>query len=128
MPFSVSFTKELLEIEVEEVGSQVRGRLLAIVGVLYSNLSRQPLLLKELRAGKLLKEAILSNYCFIEEPFTGRLFNQTILRLQSQQLAMFTLAELERYGIRKALVRTLGQERSEALERGLVRLFGKGSR
>jgi hypothetical protein len=42
--------------------SNERNQLLAILGAIFGNLSRQSKLIKELKIGKLLKEAILTNY------------------------------------------------------------------
>lgn len=43
-----------------------RNQLLAILGAIFSNLSQQSKLVKELKVGKTLKEAVLSNYGLIE--------------------------------------------------------------
>lgn len=40
--------------------------MLAIVGAIYSNLSKQSSLIKELKLGKGLKQAILENYGLID--------------------------------------------------------------
>ena len=71
-----------------------RKQLLAILGVLYSNFSRQSGLIRELKVEKAFKEAILSNYPLIEETFSFKLFNQCIVQLQTKKLVQFTLNEL----------------------------------
>ena len=94
MPFSHDFLKELFEIQVDEVEYEVRGKLLTLIGVLYSNLGKQSTLLRERKMGHRLKEAVLENYSFIEDKFTAKLFNQCIIQLQTRKLAKFSLLEI----------------------------------
>lgn len=71
-----------------------RNQLLAILGAIFGNLSKQSKLIKELKIGKSFKEAILTNYGFIDESLTFKLFNQAILQLQIKRVVIFTLCEL----------------------------------
>ena len=59
IPFTREFLMELFEIEVESINYGDRSRLLALLAVLYGNLSRQSKLLKELKMTERLKETIL---------------------------------------------------------------------
>lgn len=65
MPFSREFLMELFEIEAEEISLEARPRVLAILGVLFANLCRQSSLVRGLKIGKSIKEAILANYSYI---------------------------------------------------------------
>ena len=57
--FTIEFLRELFEIELESMTYDAKNRLLAIIGVLYSSMSRQPKLMKELKMGERLKEKLL---------------------------------------------------------------------
>lgn len=85
---------EFFDIEVEEVSKECQPKLLAIFAVIYCNLVGQPQLLKELKMAKRLKQIILENYNLVEEVFTLKLLNQSIMQLQMKKLAVFTLCEL----------------------------------
>lgn len=62
-----------------------------------------------------LKEAILSNYSLVSDVFTAKLLNQCIVQLQTRKLVVFTVNEIERYGIKKALVQTIGNGKKEII-------------
>ena len=69
--------------------------------------------------GHQLKEAVLENYSLIEENFTAKLFNQCIIQLQTRKLAKFSLLEIERYGVKNALIETVGKGKKEVIEQYL---------
>lgn len=92
--YTADFLKSLFEIDVQEVPYEARAKLLALLGVLYCSLSRQGALVRELKISPMLKEAVLSNYALIEETFTAKLFNQSIVQMQSKRVAIFTMAEI----------------------------------
>lgn len=123
LPFTQDFLDELFELEVEEIPLESQGRVLTVLAVLYSNLGQQSSLIRSLKAGKKLKAAILANYPLSTETFTLKLFNKVILGLQLKGLAQFTLPEIERYGIKKALLKTLGEKKVEQIEKYLEKLF-----
>ena len=57
---------KVFEIEAENMESSgERNQLLAILGVIFGNLSKQSKLIKELKVGKAMKIAILNNYSCI---------------------------------------------------------------
>lgn len=97
--------------------------MLAILGAIYGNLSKQAKMIKELKIGKVFKTAILNNYCFIEDQSTFRLFNQSILQLQIKRAVLFTLCELEKYRIKDALMKTLPSHQTGNLQTYLERIF-----
>lgn len=94
MPYTVEFLKAMFEIDVQEVAYEARAKLLALLGVLYCSLSRQSSLVREIKISKMLKEGLLSNYAFIEETFTAKLFNQCIVQMQTKRVSNFSLAEI----------------------------------
>lgn len=119
LPFTQDFLGELFELEVQEIPLESQSRVLAVLGVIYSNLGQQSSLIRQFKIGKKLKEAILAGYPLATEIFTIKLFNKVILGLQLKGLAQFTLLELERYGIKKALLKTLGEKKVEQIEKYL---------
>lgn len=123
MPFSRHFLLNLLETDCEKLQGEERAKLLAILGVLLSNLGRQGQLVQELKMAKLLKEALLSNYGLIEELYTLKLFNQCIVQLQTKRVAVFTLCELERHGIVQTILRTVPGRQGELVAAYLHQLF-----
>ena len=102
-----------------------RNKILAIIGVLYNNLSRQSALLRELKMGPRLKEKLLEGYISIEEGYTFKLFNQSIVHLQTKKLAKFSHQELERYGVKRILAKTVAGGNIEVVEKYLERIFGR---
>ena len=125
LPFTLEFSRELFEIDAEGVSYEVRIKLMTLLGVLYNNFSRQSTRLRELKMANLLKEAVLENYPLITEKFTAKLFNQCIVQLQTKRLAKFSMAEIERYGVKTALIESVGNGKKEVIMQYLEKLFGK---
>ncbi len=125
LPFTSEFLTQLFEIEVEDIPLEYRSQMLTVLAVLYNNLIHQSGSITRLKVGNKLKAAILANYPLVEEALTLKLFNRAILNLQIRHLALFTLPEIERYGIKKALMKTLGEEKAQTIEKYLERLFPK---
>jgi hypothetical protein len=68
-----------------------KDKILAILAVIYNNLSSQYRLVGKLDVEKQLKNALLSNYALIAEIFALKLFNRAVLSLASKGV-LFTSA------------------------------------
>ena len=53
----------------------------------------------------------------------ARMVNQTILRLQTKKVVVFTMAELERYGVKAKLLESLPGRQREMVETHMQQLF-----
>ena len=62
--------------------SAIKNQILAILAVIYENLSRQPKLVTKYNIEMNLKQAILGNYSLIEEVSTLKIMNKSICKLQ----------------------------------------------
>ena len=81
-PFRIKFIKNLFLIDREllEV-SPYKNNILAILAVIYENLSNQMKLVRTFKMVGQLKSAVLSNYSLIEELFSIQFFNKTIYNM-----------------------------------------------
>lgn len=104
--------------------SPYRKQILAVLGVIYENTSRQAKLLKKLDLVREFKAAVLSNYHIVEEGFSARLFNKSLYNLAVQGESL-TEAELNKYGVFDSLARFLGAEQSIQLIQKLKSVLGR---
>ena len=79
-------------------GSPLKNDILAILAVIYENLSRQPKLIHKYSIESNLKQAVLGNYCLIEEIFTLKNMNRTISNLTKKGIE-FSVAEYKKYHV-----------------------------
>ena len=100
--------EELLE------ASPYRKQILAVLGVIYENTSRQAKLLKKLELVREFKAVVLSNYHIVEESFSARLFNKSLYNLAVQGESL-TEAELHKYGVFQSIAKFMGAEQSQVL-------------
>ena len=81
-PFTRKFLNNLFLIDENcLLMSPYKQKILAILGVLFENLSRQIGLLAKYELKETLKKATLQLYCLIDEVFTLKVFNRVILNL-----------------------------------------------
>ena len=109
--------EELLEL------SPYRKQILAVLGVIYDNASRQAKLLRKLNLVPQFKAAVLSNYHIVEESFSARLFNKSLYSLAMQGETL-TEAELHKYGVFQSIARFMGADQSQALIQKLKQALG----
>ena len=84
-PFNRKFLQSVFLIDEELLeASPYRKQILAVLGVIYENASRQAKLLKKLDLVREFKTAVLSNYHIVEEGFSARLFNKSLYNLALQ--------------------------------------------
>jgi hypothetical protein len=99
-PFTRKFIINVFSIDRELLEqSTFKSRIIAILAVIYSNLSKQSRLVKKLDVGKGLKCALLDIFSLIDESFSMKLFNQAILNLQSKGVVTFTTVELAKHKV-----------------------------
>lgn len=81
-PFRIKFIKNffLIDRELLEV-SPYKNNIIAILGVIYENLSLQMKMMKTFKMVTQFKLVILSNYSLIEELFSIQLFNKAIYNM-----------------------------------------------
>ena len=98
-PFTRKFLLNVFSIDngLLENCSQ-KDSILAILAVIYSNLSNQGRLMKKLNVENELKNALLFNFSLIGEIFSLKLFNRAILNLAGKGI-VFTSAQLSRYSV-----------------------------
>ena len=128
-PFNRKFLQSVFLIDDELLEtSPYRKRILAVLGVIYENASRQAKLLKKLDMVHQFKASVLTNYHIVEESFSARLFNKSLYNLAVQGESL-TEAELHKYGVFESIARFMGAEQSELLiqklKTALVRLNAK---
>ena len=80
LTYKSEFLKSLFEIDLEEIDYASRNRLLLILAVFYNNLSQQSAQLRELKMQERLKLSLLLNYAYLEDAFTTKLFNQSMMQ------------------------------------------------
>lgn len=129
IPFDRKFLQKVFEIEYEAFCTQEeRTKLLAILGVICSNLTKQSKLIRELKIQSQLKQALLQNYGLIEELYTLKHFNQCIMLLQVKKLVIFTLCELQRYRIKETILKTIPERQAEVVLKYMNELFPRSNK
>lgn len=71
---------------------------MAILAVIYENLSHQMRLIKTFKMANQFKSAVLDNYSLIEELFSIQLFNKTIYNMVKSG-EKFTEGEIKKHGL-----------------------------
>ena len=98
-PFRIKFIKNffLIDSELLEV-SPYKNNILAILAVIYENLSLQMKMMRAFKMVNQFKLAILHNYSLIEELFSIQLFNKAIYNM-AKNGEKFTEVEIKKYGL-----------------------------
>ncbi len=78
--------------------SAIKNQILAILAVIYENLSRQPKLVTKYNIEMNLKQAILGNYSLIEEVSTLKIMNKSICNLTAKGIN-FSVGEFHKYKV-----------------------------
>lgn len=98
-PFTRKFLITVFSIDAELLHkSPMKKQILAILAVIYENLSRQPKLVTKYAIESNLKQAVLGNYSLIEEVSTLKIMNKTITNLTSKGI-YFSVAEFHKYRV-----------------------------
>ena len=98
-PFTRKFLITVFTIDAELLEqSPFKNNILAILAVIYENFSRQPKLIRKYSMEDTLKNSVLTNYYLIEEIFTLKTFNKTIMNLVNKGI-YFSSAELYKYKV-----------------------------
>ena len=98
-PFTRKFLNNMFLIDSEcLLASPHRRDILAILAVIYENLTRQVKLLQKYTMMETLKTAILSSYSLIDELFTLKVYNKSIMNLVDKGV-IFTSNEFQKYQI-----------------------------
>ena len=84
------------------IKSPKRKDILAILAVIYENLSRQGRLVNKYNITNDLKKALLNNYELIEELFTLKVFNKAIANLVTKGVS-FSVADFTKFKILETL-------------------------
>lgn len=104
-PFTRKFLLTVFRIDYELLQGSARCKdILAILGVIYENFSRQGRLVNKYSMTDILKRALLENYSLIEELFTLKVFNRAICNLATKGVS-FTTQEFTRYQVLETLAR-----------------------
>lgn len=102
-PFTRKFLMTVFRIDNELlIKSPKRKDILAILAVIYENLSRQGGLVHKYNITNDLKRALMQNYQLIEELFTLKVFNKSIANLVSKGVNL-TIADFSKYKILETL-------------------------
>ena len=122
-PFRIKFLKNffLIDRELLEL-SPYKNNILAILAVIYENLSSQPRLLKTFKFTDKLKSSILENYSLNEEIFSIRLFNKAIYNLLKHN-QQFTQAEIRKYGLVDTVSKFISKAEKELVNNHLNMLL-----
>lgn len=95
-PFTRKFLSNIFLIDEQCLNASPHKRnILAILGVLYENLSRQLKLLEKYSMVDTLKNAILGTYSLIDELFTLKVYNKSIMNLV-QKGVIFSSEEFQK--------------------------------
>jgi hypothetical protein len=114
-PFTRKFLLTVFRIDDELlVNSPKKKDILAILAVIYENLSRQGRLIAKYNVTNELKGALLHNYHLIEELFTLKVFNKTIANLVAKGVT-FSVADFTKHSVLETL--------SNFIEKSQVELF-----
>ena len=98
-PFTRKFLITVFSIDADLLHkSPIKKQILAILAVIYENLSRQPKLVTKYAIESNLKQAVLGNYSLIEEVLTLKTMNKTITNLTSKGI-YFSVAEFHKYKV-----------------------------
>lgn len=84
------------------INSPKRKDILAILAVIYENLSRQGRLVNKYNITNDLKKALLQNYELIEELFTLKVFNKAIANLVTKGVS-FSVADFTKFKLLETL-------------------------
>ena len=86
-PFTRKFLTTVFTIDAELLAhSPFKNSIMAILGVIYENFSRQPKLIRKYSMENILKSSLLGSYYLIEEIFTMKTFNKTIVNLVNKKI------------------------------------------
>lgn len=108
-PFTRKFLITMFSIDAELLNkSPMRKQILAILAVIYENLSRQPKLVLKYTIENNLKQAILGNYCLVEEVSTLKIMNKSISNLTSKGIT-FSTAEFHKYKVLETVSRIIAK-------------------
>lgn len=90
----------------------IRKQILAILAVIYENLSRQPKLISKYALETDLKMAVLGNYKLIEEVFTLKIMNKVISNMVSKGVN-FSVADYHKYQVMDTTSRIIAQSQMD---------------
>jgi len=90
----------------------MRNQILAIVAVIYENLSRQPKLISKYALEISLKQVVLGNYRLILEVSTLKTMNKTISNLASKGIT-FSLADFHKYQLMETVSTMIAQSQMD---------------
>lgn len=88
-PFTRKFLLTMFSIDAKLLASSpMKNQILAILAVIFENLSRQTKLVRKYDLENYLKQAVLESYSLIEELFTLKIMDKTIANLVSKGIAI----------------------------------------
>lgn len=112
-PFTRKFLLNVFSIDNELLEKcNYCSKILAILAVIYQNLSNQGRLMKKLNVEAELKRALLGNFSLITELFTLKLFNRSILNINARGIP-FTSADLSKYRVLETISKFIEANKME---------------
>ena len=112
-PFTRKFLTTVFTIDAELLAnSPFKNNIMAILGVIYENFSRQPKLIRKYSMEENLKSSLLRSYYLIEEIFTMKIFNKTISNLVNKKI-YFSVAELKKFQLVETVSKFISKKQLE---------------
>lgn len=112
-PFTRKFLLTVFSMDAELLEkSPMRNQILAIVAVIYENLSRQPKLISKYSLETSLKQVVLGNYRLILEVSTLKTMNKTISNLTAKGIT-FSLADFHKYKLMETVSSIIAQSQMD---------------